>query len=213
MPEFEDATERVIAGPERKSRLISEKEKAIVAHHEGGHALVAKMLPNTDPVHKISIIPRGGALGYVLQLPEEDRYLMTKSELLDKVTVMLGGRVAEEIIFGEISTGAQNDLERATDLVRKMICEYGMSKKLGPMTFGKGQSEVFLGRDFNRGRNYSEEIAYDIDKEIREIIEKCYENARNILNENRPKLEKIASILLEQETIESEELENLLKSL
>jgi len=213
MSDFEDATERVIAGPERKSRLISEKEKNIVAHHEGGHALVAKLLTHTDPVHKISIIPRGGALGYVLQLPEEDRYLMTKSELLAKVTVMLGGRVAEEIVFSEISTGAQNDLERATDLVRKMICEYGMSEKLGPMTFGKGQGEVFLGRDFSRGRNYSEEIAYDIDKETRDIIEKCYEDAKNILNENRSKLDKIAAILLEQETIEAEELDGLLKSL
>lgn len=212
MDEFEDATEKVIAGPERKSRLISEKEKKIVAYHEGGHALVAKLLHHTDPVHKISIIPRGGALGYVLQLPEEDRYLMTKSELLDKLTVMLGGRVAEALIFNEISTGAQNDLERATDLARKMICEYGMSEKLGPITLGKGQGEVFLGRDFSRGRNYSEEIAYDIDKEIRAIVEECYENAKNILVENRQKLEKIADILLEKETIEGEELEELLKS-
>jgi len=213
MSEFDDATERVIAGPERKSRLISEKEKRIVAHHEGGHALVAKMLNNTDPVHKISIIPRGGALGYVLQLPEEDRYLMTKSELLDKVTVMLGGRVAEQIIFQEISTGAQNDLDRATDLVRKIICEYGMSEKLGPITFGKGQGEVFLGRDFSRARNYSEEIAYDIDKELKQIIEDCYRKAETILTEGRSKLEKIADILLTQETIEADELEEILKNI
>lgn len=212
MEEFEEATERVIAGPERKSRLVSDKEKQIVAHHEGGHALVAKMLDNTDPVHKISIIPRGGALGYVLQLPEEDRYLVTRSELLDKITVMLGGRVAEDLIFGEISTGAQNDLERATDLARRMVCEYGMSEKLGPVTFGKGQGEVFLGRDFARSRNYSEEIAYAVDTEIRDIVEGCYKKAKNILVENREKLELIANTLLEKETIEGEELEKLLKS-
>jgi len=212
MSEFEEATERVVAGPERKSRLISEKEKQIVAHHEGGHALVAKMLDHTDPVHKISIIPRGGALGYVLQLPVEDRYLVTKSEMLDRITVMLGGRVAEDLVFGEISTGAQNDLERATDLARRMICEYGMSEKIGPMTLGKGQGEVFLGRDFARNRNYSEEVAYLVDSEIKSIIENCYSKAKNILVENKEKLEKIATTLLEKETIEGDELENLLKS-
>lgn len=212
MSEFEEATERVLAGPERKSRLISEKEKQIVAHHEGGHALVAKMLDNTDPVHKISIIPRGGALGYVLQLPVEDRYLVTKSEMVDRITVMLGGRVAEHLMFGEISTGAQNDLERATDLARRMVCEYGMSEKVGPITLGKGQGEVFLGRDFTRSRNYSEEVAYLVDSEIKSIVEGCYEKAKNILIENKDKLEKIATILLEKETIEGEELENILKN-
>ena len=210
MAEFEDATERVIAGPERKSRLISDKEKEIVAFHEGGHALVAKMLQNTDPVHKISIIPRGGALGYVLQLPLEDRYLVTKAELLDKITVMLGGRVSEQLVFDEISTGAQNDLERATDAARKMICEYGMSEKLGPMTFGKNESQVFLGRDFNRGREFGEDVARMIDSEMKLLIESCYEKAQTILRENRDKLNIIAQKLLEQETIEGEELDKIL---
>jgi len=212
MSEFEEATERVIAGPERKSRLISEKEKQIVAHHEGGHALVAKMLDNADPVHKISIIPRGGALGYVLQLPVEDRYLITKSEILDRIIVMLGGRVAEHLIFNEISTGAQNDLERATDLARRMVCEYGMSDKIGPIVLGKGQGEVFLGRDFTRNRNYSEEVANLIDNEIKRIVEGCYEKAKKILLENKEKLEEIAKLLLEKETIEGDELENILKN-
>ena len=210
MAEFEDATERVIAGPERKSRLISDKEKEIVAFHEGGHALVAKMLQNTDPVHKISIIPRGGALGYVLQLPLEDRYLVTKAELLDKITVMLGGRVSEQLVFDEISTGAQNDLERATDAARKMICEYGMSEKLGPMTFGKNESQVFLGRDFNRGREFGEDVARIIDSEMKLLIESCYNKAQTILSENRDKLNIIANKLLEQETIEGEELDKIL---
>ncbi|MGI5839920.1 MAG: ATP-dependent zinc metalloprotease FtsH [bacterium] len=210
MEQLEESIDRVMAGPERKSRSISEKEKKIVAHHEAAHALVAKLLKNTDPVHKVSIIPRGAALGYVLQLPIEDRYLVTKSEILDKITTLLAGRAAEDLIFQEVSTGAQNDLEQASKLVRKMICEYGMSDELGPVTLGSKQEQVFLGRDIVRERNYSEEIASAIDRETRHLVETQYEYAKTLLTENIAKLEKIAQVLIERETIEGKELEELL---
>jgi cell division protease FtsH len=175
MPELEESVERVVAGPERKSKVISDKEKKLTAYHEAGHALVGMMLTHTDPVHKVSIIPRGRAGGYTLMLPKEDRYYATKSELLDQLKTLLGGRVAEELVLNEISTGAQNDLERATELVRKMITEYGMSEVLGPITFGRRQDQqVFLGRDIARDRNYSEEVAYSIDKEVRRLIEDAH---------------------------------------
>ncbi|HHY38187.1 MAG TPA: AAA family ATPase, partial [Clostridia bacterium] len=211
MEELEQAIDRVVAGPEKKSRIISEKEKKIVAFHEAAHALVAKLLPNTDPVHKVSIIPRGGALGYVLQLPIEDRYLITKGEILDRVTVALAGRTAEEIVFGEVSTGASDDLDKATKLVRKMIMEFGMSDKLGPLTFGNKQDLVFLGRDIARDRNYSEEVAAVIDKEVRNIISQCHERAQKILQDRRATLNKIAEVLMERESIEGQELEALLE--
>jgi len=210
MEEMEEAIERVIAGPERKSRVISERERRLVAYHEAGHAVLGHILPNTDPVHKVSIIPRGRAGGYTLSLPKEDRYYMTRSELLDRITQLLGGRVAEELVLQEISTGAQNDLERATALVRKMVMEYGMSEKLGPLTFGHKQEQVFLGRDIARDRNYSEEVASAIDQEVRRIIDECYAKARQILAENRDKLDLLAQTLLERETLEAEELERLL---
>ncbi|NLK52098.1 MAG: ATP-dependent metallopeptidase FtsH/Yme1/Tma family protein [Syntrophomonadaceae bacterium] len=210
MDELEDAIERVIAGPEKKSRIISDQEKRLVAYHEAGHALVGAMLPNTDPVHKISIIPRGRAGGYTLLLPTEDRYYMTRSRLLDEVTVLLGGRVAESMFLKEISTGAQNDLERATDLVRKMITEYGMSDELGPLTFGRKQEQVFLGRDIARDRNYSEAVAYSIDQEARKIIDDCYRKAEEILTQYRDKLELTAQTLIEKETLEGSEFEALL---
>ena len=211
MAECEEAIDRVIAGPERKSRVMSEKEKNLVAYHESGHALVAKLLPHANPVHKVSIIPRGRAGGYTLMLPEEDRHFLTRSEMLDEVAVHLAGRVAEEIVLGEVSTGAQNDLERATKTVRKMIMEYGMSENLGPLTFGRGHEDtVFLGRDLARDRNYSEEVAAAIDKEVRAIIDECYEKARKVILENRDKLDKIAAALREKETLEGEELEALL---
>ena len=178
MPELEEAIERVMAGTEKRSRVISDYEKKIVAYHEAGHALVAYLLPNTDPVHKVSIIPRGRAGGYTLMLPEQDRYYMTRSELLARVTTLLAGRVAEEVVLNEISTGAQNDLERATSTVRQMIMEYGMSEKLGPITLGRRQHEqVFLGRDITRDRDYSEDIARSIDEEIRRVIDECYTKA------------------------------------
>ncbi|HHT01836.1 MAG TPA: ATP-dependent metallopeptidase FtsH/Yme1/Tma family protein [Firmicutes bacterium] len=210
MEEMEEAIDRVIAGPERKSRLISEKEKRSVAFHEAAHALVAKLLDNTDPVHKVSIIPRGAALGYVLQLPIEDKYLITKEEILDRITVALAGRAAEEMIFSEISTGAQDDLEKATKMARKMITEFGMSEKLGPLTFGHKMDSPFLGRDIIRDRNYSEEIAAAIDREVNTIVMSCYDKAKQILSENNEKLHRIALTLLERETLEGNELEQLL---
>lgn len=211
MEEFEDATERVIAGPEKKSRVISEREKKIVAYHESGHAVIAKLVPNADPVHKVSIIPRGvGALGYTLQLPLEDRYLTTKAEVIDRMTVMLGGRVAEELIFEEITTGAQNDLERVTEAAHKMVCEYGMSEKLGPITFRKKEELIFLGRDITKEKEYSEEVAYLIDQEVRRIIEECYSRAKDLLAKNREKLDRLAKILIEKEVLEEEEINKIL---
>ncbi len=212
MEELEESIERVIAGPEKKSRVISEKEKKLVAYHESGHAIVSYFLPNTDKVHKISIIPRGRAGGYTLLLPEEDRNYITRSYLLDEVTTLLGGRVAEALILNEISTGAQNDLERASAIVRKMITEYGMSEELGPLTFGHKSEEVFLGRDISRDRNYSDAIAYAIDKEASTYIERSYQKAEDILKENMDKLHEVATRLMEQETMEAEEFEGIMDS-
>ena len=212
MPELEEAIERVMAGTEKRSRVISDFEKKIVAYHEAGHALVAYLLPNTDPVHKVSIIPRGRAGGYTLMLPEQDRYYMTRSELLARVTTLLAGRVAEEVVLNEISTGAQNDLERATSIVRQMIMEYGMSEKLGPITLGRRQHEqVFLGRDITRDRDYSEDIARSIDEEIRRVIDECYTKAEEIIVNNRAKLELLAQALREQETVDAEEISWLME--
>jgi cell division protease FtsH len=209
MAEFEEAIDRVLAGPEKRSRLISDREKEIIAYHEAGHALVAHVLPNTNPVHKISIIPRGRALGYTLTLPTEDRYLVTKSELLDELAMMLAGRVAEEMVFNDVTTGASDDLERATKIARQMVTEYGMSEKLGPLTFGHKTGEVFLGRDLAREPNYSPEVAYEIDKEVRAIIEQAYERARQILSEKREFLDRLAQTLIEKETITSDQLYEL----
>lgn len=212
MGELEEAVERVVAGPERKSKVISDKEKKLTAYHEAGHALVGMMLTHTDPVHKVSIIPRGRAGGYTLMLPKEDRYYATRSELLDQLKTLLGGRVAEALVLGEISTGAQNDLERATELVRKMITEFGMSEVLGPITFGRRQEQVFLGRDISRDRNYSEEVASSIDKEVRRLIEDAYAKTEEMLKQNMDKLHLVANVLLERETLEGEELDQLLKN-
>lgn len=212
MQEFEEAIDRVLAGPEKKSRIISEREKEIIAYHEAGHALVAHILPNTNPVHKISIIPRGRALGYTLTLPTEDRYLVTKSELMDELAMMLAGRVAEEMVFGDVTTGASDDLERATKIARQMVTEYGMSERLGPLTFGHKNGEVFLGRDLAREPNYSPEVAFEIDKEVRQIIDEAYNRARKILTDNRSQLDRLARTLIEKETITSDELELILKS-
>ncbi len=212
MAELEEAVDRVMAGPERKTRVISDNEKKIIAYHEAAHALVARMVDKSDPVHKVSIIPRGSALGYVLQLPTEDRYLVSKSELLDKISVLLAGRASEQKFFNDVSTGAQNDLEQATKLVRRMITEYGMSDKLGPVTLGNKQDQVFLGRDIGRERNYSEDIASAIDTEMRAIIDQCYELAQSVIEENEDKLHKIVEMLLDKETIQGKELEDLLNS-
>ena len=212
MNELEESIERVVAGPERKSKVISDKDKNLTAYHEAGHALIAMLMPNADPVHKVSIIPRGRAGGYTLMLPKEERNYATRSELKDQLRTLLGGRVAEAVVLEEISTGAQNDLERATDLARKMICEFGMSEVLGPISFGRRQdTQVFLGRDISRDRNYSEEVAYSIDKEVRRLIEDAYEKTENMLREHLDKLHVIAAALIEKETLEASELEQLMQ--
>lgn len=210
MEELEESIERVIAGPEKKTRVISEKEKRLVAYHEAGHALVSYFLPNTDKLHKISIIPRGRAGGYTLLLPEEDRNYITRSHLLDEVTTLLGGRVAEALVLNDISTGAQNDLERASGIVRKMITEYGMSEELGPLTFGHKSEEVFLGRDISRDRDYSDAIAYAIDKEASQYMEDSYKKAEQILNDAMDKLHSVAAALMENETMEADEFEAIM---
>lgn len=211
MKELEEAVDRVIAGPEKRTRVISEKEKSIIAYHESGHALVAHFLPDANPVHKISIIPRGRALGYTLTLPTEDRYLVTKSELTDQLAVLLGGRVSETLVFGDVTTGAQDDLEKATKIARKMVCEYGMSEKLGPLTLGYNQDEVFLGKEISAQPSYSPEVAFEIDKEVRRIVEDAFEQAKKILTENRKELDLVAKYLIERESLDKEELEQLLK--
>jgi len=210
MADMENSIERVIAGPEKKSKVISEKEKWLVCYHEGGHAVVGYLLPNTDPVHKVSIIPRGRAGGYTLLLPKEDRYYATKSQLLDQVTMLLGGRVSEALVLKEISTGAQNDLERATDIVRKMVMEFGMSG-LGPMTYGRKTDTPFLGRDLSRDRNYSEEVANAIDIEVRDTIDQSYNKAKDLLEQHLATLHLVAKTLFEKETIEAGEFAELMK--
>jgi cell division protease FtsH len=213
MEELEEAIDRVTAGLEKKKRVMSKKEKEIVAYHETGHALMAEFLETADPVHKISIIPRGiAALGYTLQLPTEDRYLMTKNELLDRLSVLLGGRIAEEIIFGEVSTGAQNDLGRATDIAKSMVKEYGMSEKLGLMTFERERKPLFLDFDPSRGtKDYSEETAREIDDEIKMIIDQSYVKVKKVLIENMEVLKRVAQILLEKESIDGETLRTILQ--
>ncbi|MHB0913200.1 MAG: ATP-dependent zinc metalloprotease FtsH [Armatimonadota bacterium] len=209
-PEFEASIDRVIAGPERRSRLISDKEKQMVAYHEVGHAVVSELLMLADPVHKVSILPRGMALGYTMQLPLQDKYLTTKNELLDDIAGLLGGRVAERMIFNEITTGANSDLERASHIARAMVCEFGMSDALGPITRGHRQGNPFLGRDIMEDRNYSEEIAMSIDREVKSIIDECYQRAEQTLIANKDKLEEIVAVLLERETLEREEFEVLM---
>lgn len=211
MEELEESLERVIAGPERKSRVISDAEKSIVAYHESGHTLVAAMLPNTDPVHKVSIIARGAAaLGYTLQLPTEDKYLTKESEILDTLCVLLAGRAAEEIVFNELSTGAQNDLERITKLARSYVCKFGMSKTLGPQTFGRQQENVFLGHDLVQEKEFSEKTAIEIDSEVSRIIKESYAKAKSLIEENRDKLDLLAKKLEEVEVLEADQILELL---
>ena len=213
MQELEEAIERVMAGPERKSHIMNDEEKRLTAYHEGGHTLVGMMLKHADPVHKVTIIPRGRAGGYTLMLPKEDRNYATKSELLDKLKVAMGGRVAEEIVLKEISTGASQDIQQATRMVRGMVMQYGMSDVLGPVAYGESQNhQVFLGRDFHQERNYSEEVASEIDKEVRKYLEDAYEACRKIITENRDKLELIAQALMERETLTAKQLEELLET-
>lgn len=205
----EEASTKVIAGPEKKSKVISDKEKRLTAYHEGGHALVSRLLPNVDPVHMVTIIPRGRAGGFTMNLPQEDKNYVTKREMEEQIIVLLGGRIAEKLVLGDISTGAQNDLERATAIARNMVTHYGMSEKLGTMTYGSDDNEVFLGKDFGRTRNYSEEIAASIDKEMRRIIDTAYERAENLLRENMDKLHAIANALLERENLNAVEFEDV----
>jgi len=212
MDELEEAVDRVIAGPEKKSHIISDKERSIVAHHEVGHAILSNVLPNADPVHKVSILPRGMALGYTLQLPEQDRHLISRAEANDQITVMMGGRVAEELVFGEITSGAQNDLEKATEMAKRMVCEFGMSG-LGPRTFGHKDRQIFLGRDIGEQKDYSEETADKIDAEVMAIIEACFRRAKDLLTLNRTKLLEIAKVLMEKESLENHALAEALKDL
>ncbi|MBX5437021.1 MAG: ATP-dependent zinc metalloprotease FtsH [Alicyclobacillaceae bacterium] len=209
--DIEEAIDRVLAGPEKRSRVITEKERRLVAYHESGHAVVGYYLQNADTVHKVTIIPRGMAGGYTVTLPKEDRYFMTRQEMLDRICGLLGGRVAEEIVLGEISTGASNDLERVTAIARQMVTEYGMSEKLGPMQFGSRQGQVFLGKDLSSEPNYSDRVAYEIDEEMKRIIESCHERTRQILTERRDKLEALAQLLLEKETVDETEIRELME--
>jgi cell division protease FtsH len=212
MSELEEAILRVVAGPERKTRLMSETQKTITAYHEVGHALVARMLANVDPVHKITIIPRGGAGGLTMILPGEDRSLNTKSQFEDQITWGLGGRAAEELIFNEISSGASNDIEKVSDIARQMVTQYGMSKKLGPMAFSTSEQMVFLGGGITEHHNYSEELAYEIDKEVSSIIATSYQQAQKLLADNHAKLVEIAELLISKETIEGEEFERMFEN-
>ncbi|HBA27203.1 MAG TPA: cell division protein FtsH, partial [Nitrospinae bacterium] len=213
MNDFEEAINRSIAGLEKKRKVMSKKEQEIIAYHESGHALVAESVPNADKVHRISIIPRGiSALGYTMQLPTEDRYLMTRSELLDRLAVLLGGRVAEETIFNEISTGAQNDLERATDIARSMVKEYGMSERLGPMTFERERRALFLEIGGMPKSEFSEETAKIIDEEVKKIITETYTRVKEIIVKKKDKLDILAKLLLEKEVIEGDELRKIINS-
>jgi cell division protease FtsH len=209
MDEVEEAIDRVIAGPQRKSRLISEHEKQVIAFHEAGHALVSWALPNADPVHKVSIISRGRALGYTLNLPTEDRFLESRSGLIDQLAMLLGGRVAEELVFQDPTTGASNDLERVSKIARKMVCEYGMSEKLGPMALGDKVDQPFLGRDMGHNADYSEHVASEIDEEIRRLVDEAHQEAWEICSTYRAQLDSMVALLIEKETIEKSDVERL----
>jgi cell division protease FtsH len=208
--EVEAAIDRVIAGPERKTRAMSDEEKAVIAYHEAGHALVGHALPNSDPIHKVSIIARGRALGWTLSLPTEDKYLRSKAELRDNMTMLLGGRTAEEIIFGEPTTGAADDIERVAEIARAMITDYGMSDELGPQKLGRRSGEVFLGKEMSTEANYSEEVAAEIDREVRDLIDAAHDEAREILTIHRTVLDRLAEGLIEHETLEGDRLDEIL---
>ena len=215
MENMEEAIDKVIAGPEKKSRIISDEEKENTAYHEVGHALLAKLLKNSDPLHKVSIIPRGMALGVTMTLPEKDHLTLKKSQLLDKITMLLGGRVAEEIVYGSqcITTGAQNDLEKVSNIARKMVTTWGMSEKMGNMAYGKSEEHVFMGRDFGHIRDFSEDIAAQIDKEVKKIVDENYERAKQLLSENRDMLDILSKELLEKETIDEKEFEDIMNQI
>jgi cell division protease FtsH len=213
MSEFQEALERIVAGPERRSRVISDAEKKIIAYHEGGHAVVMRVLPKCDPVQKVTIISRGMALGYTMGVPMEDRYLKSKTEFEDQIAGLLAGNASERIVFGDTTTGASNDIEKATDLARRMVTEYGMSEKLGPLSFGKREEMIFLGRDLGEQRNYSDEVAKEIDEEVRAIIDRAYERAYDVLTTNRERLDRLAAKLVAEETVDSPDFEALFADL
>ncbi|HDD53404.1 MAG TPA: ATP-dependent zinc metalloprotease FtsH, partial [Thermosulfidibacter takaii] len=210
MEDFEEAKDKILMGVERKSMIISDEEKRNTAYHEGGHALVAKLIPGTDPIHKVTIIPRGMALGATQQLPTDDRYNYTKDQLLKSITVLLGGRAAEEVVLHHQTTGAANDLERATEIARRMVCQFGMSDRLGPLTFGKKDELIFLGRELATHKEYSEKTAEEIDEEVSRIVMECYQEAKTILSDNIEALHALAQALLEEEVLSSNEIDEIL---
>jgi cell division protease FtsH len=211
MEDFESSKDKVLMGAERKSMIITDEEKRLTAFHEAGHALVAALLPHTDPLHKVTIIPRGMALGLTQQLPTEEKHNYTKEQLQSRIAVCMGGRIAEDIVFGEISTGAQNDIEQATEMARKMVCEWGMSDALGPLTYGKKEEQIFLGKEFNRHQDYSEATALKIDAEIKRIVTEQYERAQRTLTDNRDVLNRVAEALLEHEVLDADQLKALVE--
>jgi cell division protease FtsH len=213
MIDFEEALERIVAGPERKSRIISDSEKLIIAYHEGGHAVVQRVLPKCDPVSKVTIVSRGMALGYTMALPVEDRYLQSKSEFEDKLAGLLGGNVSERLVFGDTTTGSSNDIEKATTLARRMVTEFGMSDRLGPLSFGKRDELIFLGREIGEQRNYSDEIARQIDEEVRALVDRAYERATEVLVTHRSRLEALAQKLIAEESVDAEGFETLFADL
>jgi cell division protease FtsH len=208
--DFEMAKDKVLMGAERKSLILSDEEKRTTAYHEAGHALIAKLIPGTDPVHKVTIIPRGRALGVTMQLPIDDRHGYSKGYLYNQLAILMGGRVAEELVLKEMTTGAGNDLERATDLARKMVCEWGMSEKMGPLTFGKQNEQVFLGRELGSQRDFSESIAMEIDQEVKRLVTENYERAKRLLTENMASLKRLAEALLEKEVLDGSDIDNIL---
>jgi len=210
MRDFESSKDKVLMGAERKSMIITEEEKKITAYHEAGHALLAALLPHTDPLHKVTIIPRGMALGLTQQLPTEEKHNWSKEQLESRIAVCMGGRIAEELTFGQITTGAQNDIEQATEMARKMVCEWGMSETLGPLTYGKKEEAIFLGKEFNRHQDYSEATALKIDSEVKRIVAEQYERAMRILTEKRQFLQTVADALLEHEVLDAEQVQEIL---
>jgi len=211
LKDFEFAKDKVLMGVERKSMVLTDEEKRTTAYHEAGHAMMARLLPGTDPVHKVTIIPRGRALGITMQLPTDDRHSYSKEFLYNTLAILMGGRVAEELIFNQVTTGAGNDLERATDLARKMVCEWGMSEELGPLTYGKKDEEIFLGREIATRRDYSEEIAIKIDTEVKRLVSENYERTKRILLENMAALKALAEALLEKEVLDAPEIDKIIQ--
>jgi len=212
MRDFDEAVERVIAGPERRSRVIRDGERKVLAYHEAGHALVGCMLPDFDTTYKVTILPRGMALGYTISLPDDDRYLMTRTEILNRMTQALGGRAAEVLALDEMTSGAHNDLERTTEMARQMVTEFGMSDALGPLAYGKRHGPIFLARELAEERNYSEEIAHQIDVEVRRIIDECFDRATSILSEHRDRLELLVEVLLRKETLDQQEVATIVET-